>query len=976
MSGQNNNATWDFEQYADGTALVPTSPGSPDQPNSGDGGGIGVAQAAAAYVGSRGVKFGIPNSGGVGGVGGKTQWYLANLPGAGRLGGSWFMYLPSAAGYPSITSSPAVEPILTNGWVLNILPSGHMSFAAGGNGAATTWTSTTVLPLDTWLYVEVGITGGNNTVGGTGRFEFNLYTADAMSLVESYDSGTGIATPLHGFFTGFGVHVDGNGNNSSTSNPWYYYVDRFMLDWKPGVGSFPGYQHNFESGTAGASMSTTLLSKPGKSLDTLTLGTGSTATISNAQKMHGSNSMLFSYAASVSTWMAYTLYPEAATRRFAARAYWYADTLSSSDQVFSFWNASGSVVTLGLDASLHFKATDAAGTVIHTSSATASAGTWYRVEAAVQPGTSTTTGVLDYAVYVGDSTTAIWSGTDSAANLGTVALNAIRFGRGTSTYAAANRWYDDIAVVPMSSGLIGASAKSLLGTTTANGQVTVTGGGGSASSYQLTTTTAVGTVDVSGSGRTAATAAGVLDVSGSGAATEVFSTGISGTLDISGTGHAISYVPAGVLDPFSPFHIMVYDKGLHRQQPIGDPVRAVFTPRILPAVASAEIEVRATDSVNEWLQEDGARVTVYYRSELLFSGPVVSYQGSMLPGGTITYQFESDDRVLGQTLGWVAPTQHLAAASTSDAAQTVTTAAASYQGYYDWGHNSDTTLSRETAIKRIIADNFTRLGRVVTIDTDLGRGGSVAVGSLPQVRFDPLDTIVAQVAADGGLGVRVYHGTDDRLHADVFPLTTWSQVLTYEAGVITEGTFSIQTPAATRAIVGGPGQDIARAFYEVDDSNGYETGYGQIIEVFKDSTSGATVQWPTGTATASQLEKWYPVTSGVTSAQIAAFTNTLTAAGQNALDQGKATSGVDVKLSETPGFHYGGTDGYHVGDTVTVGSQGQTFTEQITECTLTWDTSGFVVVPTLGQQTNDPNVVLMQAIHIVATHLRQQATGR
>lgn len=432
----------------------------------------------------------------------------------------------------------------------------------------------------------------------------------------------------------------------------------------------------------------------------------------------------------------------------------------------------------------------------------------------------------------------------------------------------------------------------------------------------------------------------------------------------------------GHFDPptLIPFTITVYDKDFNRQQSIGDPVHATFTPRLFPAVGSGAVELRTTDPANEWLQADGARVVVKYRGEFLFSGPVVSSQGEVVPGGTIAYQFEGDERIIAQTLGWVDPAGHLTPVSLSDPAQAVPTAVPSSQGYYDWGSSA---LHAETAIKRVLTANFDRLARPVTILPDLGRGSLINASDLPTVRFDPLDTIVDKIGSPDRLVLKVWQPDGVAgLHLDVTPSVQWAHPISYEAGQVMAGTFSTQAPAATRVVIGGPGEDVNREFYGVNDGSGLEDDYGQIIEVFTESTSGASVQWPDGTADTAKVEKYYPLTSGVTTAEATAFINTLIAAGANSLSNSRPTSGIDLTLSETDGFHFGGSDGFHIGDLVTVNTAGQSFTEQITECALEWAVDAFHVTPTLGAQTNDPNVVLLNAIQLLATRLRQQGTGR
>lgn len=741
---------------------------------------------------------------------------------------------------------------------------------------------------------------------------------------------------------------------------------------------------DFESGSNGTAVSTST------GFSSVVKGTGATFNYATGSAVHGSLGGQLSLVSGGAGYGVVTVAPASASTRTVVRFNATTTTGTVTQRLVEFRTASASAGYFGVNPAGKFSFHDSPDSVI-TSSTAANPGTTVRIELAHTPGTTTTSGVVEVNVYsTADGSTTLWSQTITGANLGSAALASLRFGSTASPTAAYTVNYDDIVTDDaMASGFIGpvvnqgnaslnvaaSATDTVVVSTTANSSVnlatTATDSGALAvahadSSIQLATTATAATVVSSTANATIHLATTATDT-GANAPT----TAIVGAL-LSTTAAATSFVPAGYLNPFK---IDVYDKALAWQQSIGDPVHATFTPRVVPAVGTAEIEVRATDSVNEWLQTDGARIHVIYRGEHLFSGPVVSYQGDVIPGGTVTYQFEDDSRLLAQTLGWVAPTGHLTATSTSDVSQTTPEQAASYQGYYDWGG----ARSVETAIKQIVGANFSRLGRNVTIATDQGRGGTVAQSNLPQVRFDTLDTVVGKLLAlsNAPMIAGMYQTPGStQLTFQVYMATTWPQVLTYESGVLTKGTYSMQAPAATRVVVGGPGQDTARAFQAVNDSTGLEATYGQVVEVFTDSTSSGSLTWPDAVADANRQERYYPVTPGVASADITAFVNSLISGGQTALANGAPTSGIDIQLNETPGFHFGGSDGFHAGDTVTVGASGATFTEQITECTLAWTTDNFTVSPTLGQQTNDPDVILLQAVQLLATRLRQQGTGR
>lgn len=431
------------------------------------------------------------------------------------------------------------------------------------------------------------------------------------------------------------------------------------------------------------------------------------------------------------------------------------------------------------------------------------------------------------------------------------------------------------------------------------------------------------------------------------------------------------------LNPF--LRITIWDKSFAFQQILGDPIYAAITPR-WPGVGSAEIQLRANDPANEWLQRAGANITVVYKDyETVFSGPVDSFQGSILVGGVVTYQFTDWYTLLRETLGFVQPGGNITAASLNDEAQTYlppgtahVAGAADGVGYYHWPSNI-----AETAIKSIISANFTRLGRPVNVLPSQGRGGTLTADQLPQVRFDDLQTVCETMATLAGLRIRVWlEPGDTQLTLDVAPVGKYFRALTYESGVLQDGNYSVTSPQATRVIVGGPGEDTARAFYPL--ANSTDEAAWRPIETFKDSTSGADLIWPTAFTDAQKVPKYYAVETdpAITSAMKAGFNRTLLAAASNVLAATVSKAGVEVRLSETDAWHYGGLDGFAVGDTVTVESGGISLTDSITEVTLNWTSDSFVVTPVVGQRTDDPDVNLLQALRHLATALRSTATER
>jgi hypothetical protein len=134
-------------------------------------------------------------------------------------------------------------------------------------------------------------------------------------------------------------------------------------------------------------------------------------------------------------------------------------------------------VFVGLDASTKLQIkTNARSTVSFTATSALPKGAWYRIEVAVTIGSSTSNGAIDFAYYLGDSTTPVQSFSSSSLNLGTLDIGGGFFGNGFQAVASARtNYYDDIAIQELSSGFIGplgtdASVSAALATASGSAQ--------------------------------------------------------------------------------------------------------------------------------------------------------------------------------------------------------------------------------------------------------------------------------------------------------------------------------------------------------------------------------------------------------------------------------------------------------------------------------------------------------------------------
>jgi hypothetical protein len=430
----------------------------------------------------------------------------------------------------------------------------------------------------------------------------------------------------------------------------------------------------------------------------------------------------------------------------------------------------------------------------------------------------------------------------------------------------------------------------------------------------------------------------------------------------------------------------VYSKDFEFRQSIATVQSATFTPRHL-AQPSAQLVLPDDLSVNEFMLEDGARVICRYKGEHLMSGMLRSTSGQLAAGGLITYQLQDDYRWLTNTRAWVRPGSPLAptsltAGTDATLGQAVQTGAAGgngttkgQAGYMSWPSSVRTT---ETAVKHLLALNFARLGRPYIPTPDLGRGGDArAAGMLPQVRMDTLLEYVQPLLEWAGLGIRLWQEPREvGVRADVYEPKLFPQTLTYESGIVDNGTWTTKAPSVTRIITMGPGELAARAFREVRDT-ALEQRFGDIIESTTEATGGDALKWPDGLAEDLKVAKYYLLRSDISAELKKAFTDVLDAAGNKALAAGVPTSGVQAPLIETDAFHYGGTDGFHQGDRVKISRGTLSFEDRITECSLTLNTAdGLVVKPTVGEVNDSPNRTLARSIVKLARAASAQATSR
>lgn len=303
------------------------------------------------------------------------------------------------------------------------------------------------------------------------------------------------------------------------------------------------------------------------------------------------------------------------------------------------------------------------------------------------------------------------------------------------------------------------------------------------------------------------------------------------------------------------------------------------------------------------LSAPGARVMIYRHGEFQMSGPARLVRGQLTAAATLDFTVEDDFRILHNWLAWPKP----AAALTGQDVEYRTI-----------------TGPAETVVKTVMAENAARLGFPLTVAPDLGRG---AAGTYT-FRFHPAYDRLFPAVDQAGIGVTVRQDSAGLL-LDCYTPRDYPHELSPENGTILGGTYTLAAPSATRVVVGGQGEGIAREFRGFQDS-ARETDWNDVIEVMQDARDSST---------------------GDVYADRAA----------EVLAEGAPMAGLSLELSDTPHFRYGG-DGLHIGDRVPVLINGQTFTEVLREASLSWDRDGDKATPIVGERADDPDLNLAKKL--------------
>lgn len=383
----------------------------------------------------------------------------------------------------------------------------------------------------------------------------------------------------------------------------------------------------------------------------------------------------------------------------------------------------------------------------------------------------------------------------------------------------------------------------------------------------------------------------------------------------------------------SPWWLYVCDKDGVPIEVIKDPQSVTFTARH-SAVPTGTVTLPAGHERVADLVRDGARYFLRsaLQSSVISTGTIRGEQGSSAPGvggapaptGSGTWNLVDDRSLLGETLG---------APAAGKAYDTIRGPA-------------------ETVARTLIGRAMTRLGIPHSLWTSRRRGDTITVNA----RWHPLSDLLYPAVTQAGIGLRVrWSHQEQQYQFSAYEPKTWPLPLTPESGLVSSWEWSRTYPAATRAVVLGPGEGVARRVRTVTNAS-LESALATIREVVVDARDIGDVD----------------PDEGRTLAMVHAEMDNR---GWQTLTEAARVTGLKVDLSAVPEMAFGRPSGLDLGDRVTVQlvPGAEPLQESITEVHMSWATgSGFTVEPRIGEWSESPTSTLSKHIAKLAASVRAQ----
>lgn len=194
----------------------------------------------------------------------------------------------------------------------------------------------------------------------------------------------------------------------------------------------------------------------GNAFNTVIVGANSSISFSNVQRMHGSLAYRCSGASGERSYFGWTVWNT--LKSGTTRSYFYFPTMPGVTHLMvgAYSTAGARFFELYLGSNNRLILQDRNGTLNNPAHVLQPA-TWYRIEAAFQMGTAGGDGIVNFAFYEGDSTTALGSFSSTTANTGvnTETFSNFNFGKCNAAAATYDTYIDSITAEDGRTTLLG-----------------------------------------------------------------------------------------------------------------------------------------------------------------------------------------------------------------------------------------------------------------------------------------------------------------------------------------------------------------------------------------------------------------------------------------------------------------------------------------------------------------------------------------
>lgn len=277
--------------------------------------------------------------------------------------------------------------------------------------------------------------------------------------------------------------------------------------------------------------------------------------------------------------------------------------------------------------------------------------------------------------------------------------------------------------------------------------------------------------------------------------------------------------------------VEVRDKNLNRVGMITQQYLQLSATLRFCNVGDWTITLPAQHPMVEHLITEGSGIIVTLRDEILFSGVTTNPKrkaDAKNPDGTYSFAGVTDEILLSDALAF------------PDVTSADVTAQASA---YDVRDDNAETLLREYVYYNIGAGAATgrRAGLRNFVELD-PVNANLGGGVVKSARFDNLLALMYEIAVQGQIRFRMVQ-RDDAIRLEVSDITDKTAEIRFDVanGTIKTEEIEVSPPGATRVIVAGQGEGVARTFVErtsLASADG-EDAWGRVIEVFKDQRNSS-----------------------------------------------------------------------------------------------------------------------------------------